>query len=371
MTQPFCRYIQNQIRFVENSVQPCCWIKQQRPVTKIAQFRKELANNTDWNSLCNHCLSMENNGILSPRMRVDQYPELIVGAHRDLDLNHLTSLEFQIDGDCNAACLMCSEINSSTWYKYNRINGIQHASELKKIVDIRVQSTFMNRLTTAMSAVDFSHVKQVAFLGGEPFINDNHLKVLEIIGQHVPIENLNLKYVTNASKMPSQQCLDIWQRAKRVVVAFSVDAIGQRFEHNRWPLQWHQVSTNIKRLVEMNLPNMDFAFSITLTPLTVFYYQEVKQWINQLNEQCPDTPDITIRDSFMHASQGILNLSCVPDKLQQRIVEKYGQDHKVVKLINAFDVHQYEEFMTYLTHHDQKRRLNWRDVYSEIQDCFD
>jgi hypothetical protein len=202
-------------------------------------------------------------------------------------------------------------------------------------------------------------------------INNNHIDILNTIGQCVSIENLSLRYITNASKLPSQVCLDVWRQAKKVKLVFSIDGIGKRFEHNRWPLQWSQVSANIEKIIALKLPNMTFGFSITITPFTAFYFEEVAQWISALGQQHPYVTGLVMRDFSSHASSGIINLNCVPDRLYSKIIDRYGPDHKISKLIQPFEHLQYEKFMKHIAYHDQKRGLNWREVYNEIQDCFD
>jgi hypothetical protein len=63
-------------------------------------------------------------------------------------------------------------------------------------------------------------------------------------------------------------------------------------------------------------------------------------------------------------------LACVPPGLREELQKKYPQDSRFLKLLDPFDAEKYNKFMKYISLHDNKRKLNWRNIFPEIQHHF-
>lgn len=369
MKSNFCRYLTNQIKFEFDEVMPCCWIKKKFPINQIDQYQQWLSTTEDFSQACDYCLDLENKSITSPRLASFQYPGALFNAAANQD--EVTAIEFQIDNECNSACIMCGEHASTTWAKYNLSNNSTGQNKSARYnINLKSQFRTLSRLRLALKHVDLTAVKHVAFIGGEPLLNNNHLEILEILKTHVPLENLQLRYITNASQSWSEQNALIWQQSKKTTLVFSVDAIGQQFNYQRWPLQWHQVEKNIEQYLISAPPNMTFRFSVTLTPLTIFYYDQVEQWIKLLHQKYPNSIQINALDFFPHAAQGTFALNAIPPKLKEKIYAKFGPEHKMSKIIPDYDHDRCVQMIRFIEQHDIQRGLDWRQTFSDIQDCF-
>jgi sulfatase maturation enzyme AslB (radical SAM superfamily) len=274
-------------------------------------------------------------------------------------------LQIQIDNICNAACIMCGSHNSTTWQKYERnISGKPHSliEDEKKLVDIRIQN-ILNLFTD-------KEISLIKFVGGEPFESDTHIKFLKEIKKIVNTKEISLIYTTNASKLPDNEILDIWKEFLDVKIDISVDGIEEHFNYIRWPLQWHQVEENIKFYRDLKSIKLH-SLAITLNPFNIYYYDRYVDWsvktlgVNKFHEpiEC----------------LGVINLSCVPDKLKDIIHLKYENteslfklvDNKSIpKLLSSFDPIKYKEFIKYIEFHDRHRKLNWREVFPEVEQYF-
>jgi organic radical activating enzyme len=365
MTKPFCNYLTSQLRFEYDFVSPCCWYFKKGNISDIDSYRKELFNISDWTPDCHYCKKLEDQSIISPRQDSLNNPERF-GLSENSD--EITALDIQIDADCNAACLICGPYNSVTWQKHN-LGNVSKATA-GKIINIKNERTVDRRIKKIKSVVDFSKIKKIVFLGGEPFKSDSHLEILKSVPD---LSKIMISYVTNGSMLPSTEVLEIIKQANDVQISISIDAIENQFNYLRWPLQWKQVESNIKFLENLKWPNLTLAFSHAVTPFNIFYHDRYVAWARETL-----TPNLA-KFGFGHPfkSEGTINLSCIPPKLIEVLHSKYtGKMHSlrnmdnITSLIDSFDPVAYKKFMEYITLEDQKRNLNWREIFPEISQYF-
>ena len=357
----FCDYIGKVLRIRRETVAPCCWIKKRANIFDLEEIKQyntwlESLNDKEWDPACVRCQSQEDKGLQSLRSfkMSDIYPGMI--------------LEIQIDNICNAACIMCGSYNSTTWQKYERnISGKEssHTEDEKTLAYTRIQNIFKNIINTD------KQISLIKFLGGEPFESDTHIIFLEEIKKITDTKEISLKYTTNGSRIPGTEVLDLWKEFATIKIDISVDGIGEHFNYIRWPLKWHQVEENIKFYRDLDSVNLT-SLAITLNPFNIYYYDTYVDWsIKTLGV-----------NKFFEPIEclGVINLSCVPDRLRDIIQLKYENteslfklvDNKSIpKLLNSYDPKKYKEFIKYIEFHDHHRKLNWREVFPEVEQYFD
>ena len=82
------------------------------------------------------------------------------------------------------------------------------------------------------------HVEFFEFTGGEPFMIQNHFKILEHCVEKGYAKNQHIHYNTNGTQLPPKKIFDLWSKFKRVEIAFSIDDIGKQFEYQRYGADW-------------------------------------------------------------------------------------------------------------------------------------
>jgi hypothetical protein len=368
----FCKYLTNQIKLEFDSVMPCCWISKRTDFNDLDHYRTWVDTNENWDEVCGYCLNLEKKNIRSPRNSANSNPLRLFRADPETDTKRITSIEIQIDNECNAACIMCGPWSSTTWAKFNV--SADQTMPIKVAKDLIIEESrnkATTRLNKLMEKLDFSNLKQVVFLGGEPFLNHAHIRVIDCLSQHVPVDKLHLRYLTNASQDWSSEHLEVIKKSKFTHMVFSVDAVSQlQFNYHRWPLQWHQVHENIRQFLSLKLPNVGVGFSVTLTPLNIYYADQIETWITNLHKEFPGIITIDSLDMFFHPAIGTFDPTVIPPQLRQLLAQKYGRYHKVCKLIAPFDAERYKQFINFVNQQDKKRNLNWRQTFPEIQHCF-
>ena len=112
-----------------------------------------------------------------------------------------------------------------------------------------------------LSFIDIQQTKKILFLGGEPFLSDVDTRILPLIKNPSVV---SLQYTTNGSIYPSQTHINLWSKFQTVLINFSLDGIGDRFDYIRYPLKWNQVEKNMIRMIEQLPGNVRFKSNHTV-----------------------------------------------------------------------------------------------------------
>jgi len=243
-------------------IAPCCQAKTQHvdntfnflTDTYLDQLRKQTRPDA-----CNRCWDIEDSGGYSKRQAAVDYYNMPENSNVELN-----ALEYNVNWSCNLACIMCGPELSSTWAKElnldKRHNKITHTQN------------------NIIKCLDKSKLSRIHFNGGEPLINNEHVKVLN------QVENLSeckVTYNTNGTKLPSDQTLKVWEKSKMVRLFFSIDATESAFEYIRWPGKWDELCTNIEWFVQNSPSNVMFALNVTVGTYNLLEMPKLWDWYQQ------------------------------------------------------------------------------------------
>jgi len=367
MPETFCKYIKYQIRYDNDSISPCCWISKKANLNNIDEvhdYQKWLDSINDWVPECACCEIQEKKGFTSYRQNYDKVFE-----------ENEYSAEFQFDSECNAACLICGDYNSTTWEKYN----LKNSNKKITLVDADRKKIIEKRFENILNTLNFKKLKKVTFLGGEPFKTNSHIQILNILKNTNGLNDIRVSYVSNGSFLPTEEAMKLWKLCRHVEINFSIDGTDSHFEYLRWPLSWSQITNNLYFYKKLDF--IDISFSHAVNPFNIYYYDRYVNWaIDFFRDSCHNGEEMF---SFPFHTGGIINMNCVPEELAELVRIKY-QSYKysknfagilkpkdnLSKLINKFDQVKYDEFIRYINFHDSKRNLNFRKVFPEIEKYF-
>jgi len=249
-------------------------------------FRKvrEQMLNGEKPSGCEYCWNQESNKHFNELVNSNKKTHLRVYRHQeyadfsktDYDINPLPLkfLETAVSRTCNFACVMCGPGSSSIiWGIYNKGKSVPKgfAKSLDNLDE------------------DFSNLKLVKVVGGEPMVEKKHDDMLDlIINQNKNPKNLIIEYHTNASVFPSQRVIDQWKKLKAVRIIFSMDSVGKYAELQRpGNYKWENVENTVDKYIQLAKTNVPIIFSanITLTALNIQYITETCDWLyNKLSD---------------------------------------------------------------------------------------
>jgi len=369
MANKFCRFLGNQYRFDLNGIAPCCYYKKRVDFFDQDQFNNfhtSLVKQTEWTDECSHCLKLEEQKLESPRQSSLILPEFF-GLSQEEDPDEITSIEIQTDTDCNGACLMCGPHSSTTWQKHEA----KFNSSIKIVENNK--SSLDQRFNRIKEIVDFSKLKSINFAnGGETLKSDTHLQFLREINKTGNLKNIKIFYVTNGSIKPNEETVSYWRQAKEVNLSVSIDGIDEHFEYLRWPLKFSHIKENLNFYLDLDIPGT-LSFSYAVTPFSAFYYDRYMNWSKDFfKEKSKNLKNLSIVEPFSHpfAAGGVINMTCVPPRLRFAIIKKFGANHQISKLVESFNSTKYQEFINYVELQDQRRSLNFREVFPEIESYF-
>jgi len=352
MPNSTCRLLSNGYKFdidwTSNIVyKPCCHFPESLRLnatdTEHQEFRRYLNSIDSYTSpTCSQCNFESTNKIRKTwrDLSFDIVPE-------DAELGDASYLEIQTDKTCNGGCIICGPQNSSYW-----------RSELKQFTI----KPAVDPIDEILAHIDIQKTRKILFLGGEPFLSGTDTRVLPLIEKP---QLVKLLYTTNGSIYPSQQHIDLWSQFQEVLINFSLDGIGDRFDYIRYPLKWNQVEKNVIRMLKELPSNVRFKSNHTVNMLNLYYYNEFKDWYDQVV-----TPTGRSIDFTFTPCDGTLSPKEVPNKLFNLLLDKYGNDSKVIRTITNRDSTDQTYLLTYLREIDTRRGLDWRQVFPEISHCF-
>ena len=306
-------------------ISPCC-VSPTRSADSIdflnnpylVELRQEMENNR-FPTACNVCKTAEDAGLTSRRQGSNAW-------YKDRNLYNNTVELIRMDywtGDtCNLACVICGPKNSSVWKK-----------ELGWPIEL--QKSTANQF---WKTIDLSKIKFIHFNGGEPLLSKEHVKFLHAI-EHK--DQVYLNYNTNGTILPTNELINLWQQFKLVQLDFSIDDIGHRFEYQRYPAKWTDVTDNLQWYINNAPHNCMFAVNTSVGILNHSNLSQLNLWLQQNFHTTRFTDPIEYRQQL---TVGIFALD--------------NADKRKSKIIDTLDSI------------DQRRGTNWRATFPEVVEFF-
>lgn len=210
-------------------------------------------------SSCEYCWKLEDAGLPSMRDSTESLENFCENESRSeselLDFPLATSidtLEIVLGNSCQMKCLYCSEQFSSAWQLENsQVSASGESQNLELGIQEKFRSTFLDYLPEALETVSHIH-----FVGGEPLVQRDFYKYLNVIAEEVGKTNrsklLQIDVISNLSipdKLMDRFYSSIEQLPEEVKVNLlpSIENIGQQAEYVRYGLQWSLFERNLKR----------------------------------------------------------------------------------------------------------------------------
>lgn len=264
---------------------------------------------------------------------------------------HLTSL-------CNLGCRICSPFFSSTiaTEQLRQLKSPKSSPVYKILKDTTwmVKDHFfdqINSLTTELQSFEF--------LGGEPFLFNGLFEMLNDLSARGLSQDMSFNFTTNGTKYP--EIFDQDFKFKNLEVTFSIDNIGKRFEYERYHGDWNQVTSNIKKFVDLRnaRDNVRLGVSVTVSIQNVLYLDELDNWIDQMG----------FDHRFYHLvhTHECLSITNMTEQAKNLVLTKLSGKFDYIKdIIRNSDVSDGSEFVRYMKNLDQIRNQSFLDSHPEM-----
>lgn len=225
--------------------------------------------------VCRPCFDLEDQGVESlrqrhiagiiPEARINLYPNALDSLREDYTMPfEFPTMEIKLNNLCNLKCRMCNPLDSTSWSDWNNVLPFYKKvqGDLPRILDTlklepgRYIGPFDNTDNWWKSFEKLlPHFRRVEFAGGEPLMDPNHYKILDMLKPYS--DKIELKYATNGTTLgisKGRTIHDYWPHFRSVAVNVSIDGIHDVYNYIRSGSNFEEVERNIKEI--QKVPNV-------------------------------------------------------------------------------------------------------------------
>jgi len=229
---------------------------------------------------CERCWKEEDAGLYSKRLRDNDTFKYVPSNDTSLVL-----AELNLGTTCNLKCRICGPWSSSQWNKeFLQIGqwGSDKDSYKKWLHDLNHSYDDDSQFWEEFKA-QLPSLKRIEMYGGEPFLVKKQWEMLKYAIDQGYSKKQSLNFNTNGTVFDMDK-VNILREFKHVHISFSIDGIKDKFEYQRHPAKWDEVSDNIKRYQYLaNKYDWNLAVCITVNNYNVFYLQETMEYFENIN----------------------------------------------------------------------------------------
>ena len=356
--------------WTDGSLKPCCAYQQhfhQGEIYSVGEFdswwtqglipiRQNFQEGNPPAS-CSLCFQPE---FINSGVRVSGNSWMKNNSNNTTPLQYPENIDITFGNLCNLKCLMCTSASSSridAEYKQNKTKfdsiGIiqptmpplsrwwEDPETLNKVKEIVCQARYVN------------------FSGGEPLLTNQIVDILDAIPVTCFVE-IN----TNLTKLSDDQ-IDALKKFNKVRVSISLDGIESHHEYVRYESRWADIESNFLKLIKLNLPNIEVAFSYVLQHTSVYTFPKFWNYFKAFNNtiRISEVVPNTLKDNMMTIN------SVLPVDVEN-FINWYKQNPTPYNTIidtwlsnYQFDSAAHENFKQYMSTLDQIRGCDFRSTF--------
>ena len=293
---------------------------------------------------CKVCWDEESAGITSLR----QHRDNVARWHRHKGANYpiryadpkIITMDLKFSSLCNLKCRICGPYCSSNWLKESQDTGEFHEHTIKifgkyaerKFVKHEVNFDIFKELIPDLHIIEF--------YGGEPLMQPEHARIMEILANYPDIRKLDIELFYNTNGTIYDDAVSaVWDKMALVEFNISLDDIGPRFEYQRHPAKWNQVLDNIKKYKNTSNTNVTVSLYCTVSMYNIFYIDELIKF-NAENLKC------NLKFNLLHWPDK-MSIKNLPSDIKQIIKHKVESlDEQSLSYVqNIFGIKEVISFM--------------------------
>jgi sulfatase maturation enzyme AslB (radical SAM superfamily) len=224
---------------------------------------------------CKPCFDLEDQGVESlrqrhingviPEARINLYPNALQQLQEDYTMPfEFPTMEIKLNNLCNLKCRMCNPLDSTSWQDWDEVKPFYEKENNYLVPTVAKLVRKPGQYIGPFDDTDkwwasfeklLPYFKRVEFAGGEPLMDPQHYKILDMLKPYG--KNIELKYATNGTTTgisKGRTIYDYWPHFRSVAVNVSIDGIHSVYEHIRTGSSFATVEENIK--VFQSFPNV-------------------------------------------------------------------------------------------------------------------
>lgn len=265
----------------DGAIKICCrslpigWIQQESLESawnndKMQQVRRQILNG-ERPDVCQPCFDLEDQGVESlrqrhingviPEARINLYPDTVF---KEILPFEFPTMEIKLNNLCNLKCRMCNPLDSTNWKDWDQVVPFYKKENNYLVPTVEKLVNTPGQYIGPFDDTDnwwssfeklIPHFKRVEFAGGEPLMDPNHYKILDMLKPYG--QNMEIKYATNGTTLgisKNRTIFDYWPHFKSVAVNVSIDGIHDVYNYIRGNGDFKLVEENIKHI--KTIPNV-------------------------------------------------------------------------------------------------------------------
>jgi MoaA/NifB/PqqE/SkfB family radical SAM enzyme len=388
--------------------QPVGWIQEQSMEdiwngTAMREVRRQVLCG-DRPEVCKPCFDLENQGVESlrqrhingviPEARINLYPNALDSLRDDYTMPfEFPTMEIKINNLCNLKCRMCNPLDSTSWQDWDQVKPF-YEKENNYLVPtvaklVRKPGQYIGPFDDTENWWNsfeklLPHFKRVEFAGGEPLMDPQHYKILDMLKPYG--KNIEIKYATNGTTLgisKGRTIHDYWPHFRSVAVNVSLDGIHDVYNYIRGNGNFSQVEANIKEIQKIpNVSRVVGAFTAQagnilqiaecidyfINKMNIVFYSHRVSYPNCLSAQVlpQDLKDEAIRrlqaiESRLFTFENIKN-----NLLLEKVTRQQIKDN--INYLQAKDqFHLWQDFLEFNRQLDATRNQNLLDTVPEFK----
>lgn len=239
---------------------------------------------------CKNCVEYEEQGIQIQNCLLNSREPII---HTNTTKSKLPPrIDFVLHNFCNLTCVYCGPIFSSSWTKDIKEYGDYQTKTVstKDLIRNKISlsdyesSDSFTVLRNIVRHPDFSQVKKITLLGGEPLINPYLLDVVKEILDHNDTVEL---WITTGLGVPEKTFistitkLKVLDKNNQLGINVSAETTRETFEFIRHGISWNDFQTRLAYLID-NFTVDKISIMTVLFILGIFDYKNFLCYIRDL-----------------------------------------------------------------------------------------
>ena len=225
--------------------------------------------------VCKPCFDLEDQGVESlrqrhikdtiPESRINLYPNALQQLREDYTMPfEFPTMEIKLNNLCNLKCRMCHPMDSTSWNDWDQIESFYKKENNYLVPVIDKLGLTRNKYLCPFEDTEnwwtsfeklLPHFRRVEFAGGEPLMDPQHYKILDMLKPYG--KNIELKYATNGTTTgisKGRTIYDYWPHFRSVAVNVSIDGIYSVYDYIRTNSSFATVEKNVK--IFQSFPNV-------------------------------------------------------------------------------------------------------------------
>jgi MoaA/NifB/PqqE/SkfB family radical SAM enzyme len=224
---------------------------------------------------CEYCWKSENNNLSSKRHEYLKFFDQEQFVYYKNKQKKATMIELYIGNECNFQCTYCNPKFSSKW-EYDVKDKPYKIFTAKDFYGIDIKQQELANKENFSIALNLDKTASLRLLGGEPLVNKNFWKILEVtnVATISLTTNLSCKSFKELDKL-----IEYAGRFELMYIGVSLDATNEIAEFTRYGLDFKLFDKNLEYLLKNKPANMTVRVLSLMTSVTIRDLANTVQYI--------------------------------------------------------------------------------------------